>query len=315
MKSALVTGGAGFIGSHIVRVLLNQGYTVRVLDSLITSSAANIPEGVELITGDICDPAAVKKSVQGCNSVFHLAAFTVVGESMKRVAECCQTNIVGTATVLAAAAEANVEQIIFSSSSAIYPGWIRTPISEKTAPAPENIYAQTKASCENLIKFFVDDNRIQGTVLRYFNVYGPGQTAYSTYPSVIPAFLTRIGEGRPLLIHSDGSQTRDFVYSKDVAQANLKAAESDGIPGDMPIYNIASGVSTSVIDLARMINRLAGRFEDLVEFDGPVPGDLQDNSASIELARTGLGWEPKTSLQEGLIQTWNSWQKTVQDLS
>lgn len=313
MKSALVTGGAGFIGSWVVRALMERGYSVRVLDNLSTGSDANIPSGVDLITGDICDPEAVKKSVQGCGRVFHLAAFTVVGESMDRAAECCQTNIVGTANVLTAAASANVERIVFSSSSAIYPGWIQTPITEETLPEPENIYAQTKANCESLIKFFVDDKKIQGTVLRYFNVYGPGQTAYSAYPSVIPAFLTRVQDGRPLLVHSDGSQTRDFVYAEDVARANIEAAEYPGEPAGLPVYNIASGVSTSVIDLARMVNRMAGRSEDMVEFDDPVPGDLQDNPACIDRARDGLGWEPRTQLEDGLKQTWDSWRKVGQE--
>jgi UDP-glucose 4-epimerase len=308
MKSALVTGGAGFIGTWVVGGLLERGWSVRVLDNLSTGSLENIPNEVELITGDICDPKAVEGAVIGRDAVFHLAAFTVVGESMDRAAECCQTNIVGTANVLTAAAEANVDRIIFSSSSAIYPGWIQTPIPEETAPEPENIYAQTKANCESLIKHFVKAQRLQATVFPYFNVYGPGQTAYSAYPSVIPAFLTRVNNDRPLLIHGDGSQTRDFVYVEDVARANIQAAESEGITGDLPVYNIASGVSTSVNELAQMVNRLAGRAEDMVEFDDPVPGDLQDNPASIDRARGGLGWEPETGLEKGLTQTWNSWQ-------
>lgn len=308
MTRALVTGGAGFIGGWVVGALRARGWSVRVLDNLSTGSRSHVPSDVELVVADVCDRVAVMEAVRGCQAVFHLAAFTVVGESLHRIAECCQTNVVGTACVLGAMATNQVERIVFAGSSAVYAGLTTGSLAEDAPLQPSCVYGATKATSERLIHLMANACGLSAVVLRYFNVYGPGQDASSAYPSAIPSFLRRIEQERPLLVHGDGLQTRDFVYVEDVARANVAAAELPLQPGDVKTFNIGTGVSTRVIDLARRVNHLAGRPEDAIEFDDPIPAEQRHNAAAVGRAKTDLGWEAAVTLDEGLLCTWKAWE-------
>ena len=311
MPLALVTGGAGFIGSGVCRLLLKEGWSVRVLDDLSTGLRSNVPSDADLVVGDIRDRDVVLQAVQGTDAVFHLAAFTVLSESLSRMSECCDINVVGTANLVEAVAKFGPKRFVFSSSSAVYSQVSRDAIGEDHATSPASVYGQTKLQGEALLSVATENFGLQAVCLRYFNVYGPGQAANGAYPSVMPAFFTRIQEQRPLLIHGDGLQTRDFVYVEDVARANLLTATTPVARGEIKRLNIGTGLATSVMDLAHTINRITDRPEGYLEHDEPIAGEEWFSLARVTMAADELGWRVSTRLEEGLGQTWRCWSSVV----
>lgn len=299
IKKALVTGGAGFIGGHLVRELLSEGVEVVVLDNFRTGNAHNLDElPVRLVRGCIKDRAAVRDAVSGCDTVFHLAALVSVPESMERVHDCVSLNVTGLLTVLEEASAAGARKLVLSSSAAIYGDDPEVPKREDMRPAPKSPYAITKLDGEYYCSLFAETGRIETACLRYFNVFGPRQNPRSAYAAAVPIFIRRALAGEPVAIHGDGGQTRDFVFVKDVAAANLFAARSVGLTG---VFNVGYGQSLSIRELAeRIIAQTGGRSEIVNE--PPRAGDVRHSLASAAKIFSA-GFTPSHDLESGLAET------------
>ena len=291
----LVTGGAGFIGSHLVDRLTMLGHEVTVLDNLTTGDRANLGGECELMVGDIRDPSCVDKCVRGRDAIFHLAAFTSVPGSMERPAHCRDVNVKATRDLIESACLHDVKRFIFSSSSAVYPDLPDAPRPEETPPQPKSPYAESKLEGESLLHTYHRRKGISYVGLRYFNVYGPRQDAQSDYAAVIPIFISASGKNKTFTIYGDGSQTRDFVYVADVVSANLAALESD-VCG---IFNVGTSAAISIRELADTIVKLTGSRSRYV-FEPPRPGDALTSTADISRIRAVLGWQPQWDLPAGL---------------
>ena len=311
MRRALVTGGAGFIGSHLVRTLHAQGVGVRVVDNFVTGHKENLAGvPVEVLEGDIRDREVVRRAVGGVDWVFHLAAMISVPGSMADPLTCYEVNVDGSLNVLWEAHQAAVKRVVMSSSAAVY-GDAAGPLDETSPQKPQSPYAGSKRAMEALGELFSAVYGLETVSLRYFNVYGPRQDPHSAYAAVIPAFLSNLLDGTPLTIEGDGLQTRDFVFVGDVVKANCLAAEAEGVGGE--VYNIAGGLSVSILDLAREMMRMLG-MEARPQFGPARPGDVRSSSADIRIARQRLGYEPSVSLADGLAQT-AEWFRQVQKTS
>ncbi|ABK77635.1 nucleoside-diphosphate-sugar epimerase [Cenarchaeum symbiosum A] len=288
MKYA-VTGGAGFIGGHIARHLLDRGHSVTVIDS---NDAVDLEGRVELHRADIRDAAALRRALDGTDGVFHQAALVSVQESFSNQELYHQVNVNGTENVLAASLDLGIKTV-WASSSSIYGDATSLPIGEDSVRDPVTPYGETKAQGEVLAdKYASMGARIVS--LRYFNVYGRGQSA--AYAGVITGFYNRIESGKPPVIFGDGSHTRDYVHVEDVARANLMAMES---PADSCSINIGTGIETSVLELARMMIKLSGA--DLEpEFADPPGDEVAFSRADTALARQLIGWSHSIELEEGL---------------
>ncbi len=300
----LVTGGAGFIGSHVVEALLSRGDTVRVLDGFLTGKPENLAPfagKAEILKGDIRDPEACGRAVAGVDTVFHLAALPSVPRSIEDPALSVSVNEIGTVTVLEAARAAGVRRFVYSSSSSVYGDDPSVPKRETFAPNPVSPYAAGKLAGEYACRAFSSVWPEFGTVsLRYFNVYGPRQDPASAYAAVIPAFITGCLAGRSPVIYGDGAQTRDFTWVGDVVAANLAAA--GGSVTDGRAVNIAVGSRTSLLDLLAMIQGVCGT--DLAPVHRPErPGDVRHSGADASRARELLGFTARTPLAEGLKRT------------
>lgn len=294
----LITGGAGFIGSHLAARLQDQA-EVRVLDDLRTGRRANL-EGIraELIEGSILDRAAVRAAVRGVEWIFHLAAMVSVPESVLHPGQCAEINVGGLRVVLEEAAAAGVRRLCFSSSAAVYGNNPAVPKRESMPLEPASPYAASKAEGEGLCREFTEAGRIQAVSLRYFNVFGPRQNPRSGYASAVPAFIDRALSGQPLTIYGDGEQTRDFVHVRDVAEANLFAASRPAMSG---VYNAGYGRSITVLELARRILSLTGSASPLVHAPER-PGDVRHSLAAVDALRAA-GFRPVSSLEAGLAET------------
>lgn len=300
MPTALVTGGAGFIGSHLVRRLEAQAWSVRVLDDLSTGSRANLDgTRAELVLGDIRDLSAVQRAVHDMQFVFHLAAMISVPESMAHPAECYRSNVLGSLHVLQAAHAAGVRRVVLSSSCAVY-GDAGAPVDESAPTAPISPYAASKLAMEQAARMMSAAFGLPTVCLRYFNVYGPRQAPDSPYAAAIPTFLSSMLAGNAPVIHGDGRQTRDFVFVGDVAHANLLAAEAEIEPGD--IFNIGSGRSVTIADLVQTLNILIPGIP-APSFGPGRAGDIRLSAGRIERARQALGYRPETALPDGLAVT------------
>lgn len=299
LRKALVTGGAGFIGGHLVRTLIDQGVEVVVLDNLRTGNIANI-EGmpVRFIHGSITDREAVRDAVTGCDAVFHLAALVSVPESMERVHECVSLNVTGLLIVLEEAAAAGVRKLVLSSSAAIYGDDPIVPKREEMRPAPKSPYAITKLDGEYYCALFNALGRIETTALRYFNVFGPRQNPKSAYAAAVPIFIRRALNGQDVVIHGDGGQTRDFVFVKDVVAANIFAASTVGMTG---VFNVGYGQSVSIGELAARIIAQTGGQSTVVN-EAPRAGDVRHSLASADRL-FAAGFVPGHSLETGLVET------------
>jgi UDP-glucose 4-epimerase len=308
MPISLVTGGGGFIGSHLVDALLERGDKVRVLDNFSTGKPENLQHNIEridLITGDLRDSAILSNAVEGVDSIFHEAAFVSVPQSMEDPESCFDVNVNGTGKLLAAAREAGVSRVVLASSAAVYGENESVPLREDEEPDPLSPYAISKFVNEIYARLFTRDLGLDVVALRYFNVFGPRQNPTSDYAAVIPIFISVLeNEGEPV-IFGDGRQSRDFVYISDIVRANLLAAESSQAPGN--VINICSGQEINLLDLLAMLSALYNR-KIQPDFREVRPGDIYRSLGDPEKAQNLLGFSPATSIADGLEQT-AAWMK------
>jgi nucleoside-diphosphate-sugar epimerase len=301
----LVTGGAGFIGSTLVRRLAKQGGRVRVFDNLSSGRLENL-DGLEtpaeLVRGDLRDAAAVRAAMRGIRHVFHLGALASVQASVDDPATTHEVNATGTLNVLLAARDEGAARVVFSSSASVYGDGPEMPKREDMVPEPLSGYALSKLDGEHQGRIFHGLYGLPVFALRYFNVFGPRQDPASDYAAVIPLFMRAYAAGRQPTIYGDGGQTRDFTFVEDIVSANLAClAAPESAAG--AVYNVAYGDRVSVNDLARQIAGLAGRPFDPV-YAPARPGDIRESQADAARARRVLGWAPAHGFADGLAATW-----------
>jgi len=303
-RITLVTGGAGFIGSHIVEALVASGTTVRVVDNLSTGLRENIDpfrDRIDFIEDDLTNPDVAARACDGVGSVFHLAALGGVPASVERPLDYARHNVIATVNVLVAARDSGVRRIVFSSTSSIYGGEGPFPQHEKEEPRPTHPYAASKLSCEAFLKAFATAYGTDCVSLRYFNVYGPRQPVKSRYASVFPAFVSRMLKGEAPIVHGDGHQTRAFVYVTDVVRANLLAmAREEPLAGE--VINVACDDRASVLEITRRINAALGTDIAPVH-EEPRPGDVRDSWADMTRAKELLGFTSEVSIDDGIGRT------------
>lgn len=299
----LITGGCGFIGSHLGETLVGLGHRVRVLDNLSSGYRRNLePWGssIEVIIGDVRDPAVVRRAMDGVDGVFHEAALVSVFDSVQRPGDNHDINATGTLNVLLAARDARVKRVVLASTAAAYGNDPRLPKREEMTPQPESPYAAAKVMSEHYLRIFASLYGLETVTLRYFNVYGPRQDPKSPYSGVISRFCDDLMAGREPTVFGDGEQTRDFVFVRDVVQANLLAM-SDRVKGCGQIYNVASGGTTSLLRLIEILGRLGGRTLCPVHREARA-GDIRHSAASIDKIRNELGYQPAFGLESGLAE-------------
>lgn len=303
MASILVTGGAGFIGSHIATALVERGDRVRVLDNLCTgfrSNLAHIEADVEFIEGDVSDPKCVASAVRGVEVVFHQAALASVPLSIERPLDSNRACVTGTVNVLEQAHQAGVRRVVYAASSAAYGNRPTSSKRESDQPMPLSPYAAAKLAGEYYCQAFYHTHGLETVCLRYFNVFGPRQDPQSPYSAVIPLFITKILSGQPTTIYGDGLQSRDFTYVENVVHGNLLAAEVREAAGRT--FNMADGRSTTLLQLLAALRDLLQQ-EITPIHEPPRAGDVRDSLADITAARTVLGYEPQINFEEGLARS------------
>ena len=292
----LVTGGACFIGSHIVDRLIERGHAVSVLDNLSTGRSENLPPGATFIQGDVTDPRLVRwLSGERFDAVVHQAAQVSVPRSLDDPLLDAQVNLVGTMQMLEVARESRARRFVFASSAAVYGEPATIPTGEDAATDPRSPYAASKLAAEQHLRRSQHGQELEVIILRYANVYGPRQTAHGE-AGVVCAFITHKLNDWPLPIYGDGQQTRDFIYVEDVAEANCRALQPDAPPG---VYNVGSGRAVRVLDLAAW---LGGGGAPCVHL-APRPGDVRHSALDCAAIRRAMGWQPIVSLSEGLVRT------------
>jgi nucleoside-diphosphate-sugar epimerase len=299
--NVLVTGGAGFIGSHIVHALLERGDHVRVLDNFSTGKRENLLGlDVEVIETDLRDAARVTQACRGIDLIFHEAAFVSVPQSMKEPSECFDVNVTGTASLLQAAHKYGVRRMVFASSAAVYGDSDALPLVEETPLRPLSPYAASKRVDEIYGQLFTTSFGLEVVGLRYFNVYGPRQRPDSQYAAAVPIFIHRLLENKPITIYGDGGQTRDLIFVGDIVRANLVAAAHPSAPGQ--VFNICTGLETRIIDLVEVLQDLFPN-APAPEFSNIRAGDIYRSIGSPQLAADLLAFRAEVSLAEGLEQT------------
>jgi nucleoside-diphosphate-sugar epimerase len=305
----LVTGGAGFIGSHVVDALVAQGYDVTVLDNLSTGDKSNIRAHLtnpnfRFIEGDIRDAKIVKKSLLDVEAVVHEAAIVSVPRSIAAPRLTREINVDGTLSMLEASLRAGVKRFIYASSCAVYGDQARLPIGEDAPLNPLSPYAETKVKAEGLCMDYYRSYGLQTVCLRYFNVYGPRQAA-GQYSGVMVKFFERLRRGRPPIIYGNGEQTRDFVHVSDVVDATLRALRSRRSPGE--IFNVGTGRATSINELCSIFLREMGQ-PRLKPIHRPAkPGDIRQSQADVSKARKLLGYRPRMPLELGVKELIREW--------
>ena len=303
MTTSLVTGGGGFIGSHLVDALLARGDEVRVLDNFSTGKLKNLQHNLEkirLFRGDLRDSMILAEAVQGVDLIFHQAAFVSVPQSMEDPESCFDINVNGTGKLLSAAKAAGVKRVVLASSAAVYGENEAMPLSEDEEPDPLSPYAVSKSINEIYARLFTEQLGLDVVALRYFNVFGPRQNPASDYAAVIPIFIETLDEEETPVIFGDGLQTRDFVYISDVVQANLLAAESVKAPG--LVFNICSGKEINLLDLLENLSTIYNRKIE-PDFREARAGDIYRSLGDPGKAREILGFAPITSIVDGLDET------------
>jgi len=310
MRTFLITGGAGFIGSHIAEALVARGDQVRVLDNLSTGRLANlepIRDRIRFVQGDVTDAPLVAELVQGVECVFHQAALASVPASVDNPLASHAACATGTVTVLDAARRAGARRVVYAASSAAYGNRPGSPKRETDLPAPISPYGAAKLAGEFYCQAFTATYGFEAVGLRYFNVFGPRQDPNSPYSAVIPLFIAAMLAGRRPVVYGDGRQSRDFVFVGDVVRANLLAADAPGAPGR--VFNVGTGQGIDLLTLLDLLHRLLGTSVE-PRFDPPRPGDVRESLADISQARAVLGYEPQTGFEEGLrrsIEYYRQW--------
>lgn len=302
MPTYLVTGGAGFIGSNIVKELLQRGEKVRVLDNFSTGKRENLLEfngnpNLEVIEGDLRSFHIVRDAVRGCDYVLHQGALPSVPRSIKDPITSNEVNINGTLNVLEAAREFGVKRVVFASSSSVYGNSEILPKVETMPVAPLSPYALTKYAGERYCQIYYSLYGLETVSLRYFNVFGPNQDPTSQYSAVIPKFIKLMKEGKRPVIYGDGTQSRDFTYVSNNVEANILACTAPGIAGE--VFNIACGERYTLLDLVDAINQILGTHIEPI-FQPERPGDVKHSLAGIEKARKELGFDVITTFNDGL---------------
>ncbi|MBI2757261.1 MAG: SDR family NAD(P)-dependent oxidoreductase [Chloroflexi bacterium] len=308
MRQYLVTGGAGFIGSHIVRALLEQGASVRVLDNFSSGKRENL-KGLENLKnggrlevreGDVRDVSKVAEAVRGVEVIFHEAAFVSVPESMEKPQDCFDVNITGTSVLFEAARKADVRRAVIASSAAVYGDSDALPLNEDTPLRPMSPYAVSKRVDEMYAALYTQSFGFEVAALRYFNVYGPRQRPDSMYAAAVPIFIRRMMDGKPVTVFGDGGQTRDLIFVGDVVRANLIASEHPNAAGQ--IFNVCTGLETRINDLLDVLYQLFPNAPEHV-FAEPRAGDIYKSLGSPMRAEQTIGFKAQTKLADGLKET------------
>jgi len=303
MTLYLVTGGAGFIGSHIVQELVRRGERVRVLDNFSTGRRENIApflEHIELVEGDLRDLPTVRRAVEGVDYVLHQAALASVPRSVADPLASNAANVTGTLYLLVAARDAEVKRVVYSASSSVYGDSPTLPKQEDMPTAPKSPYAVSKLAGEHYCRAFTEVYGLETVSLRYFNVFGPRQDPASQYAAVVPLFITAMLRGEPPTVHGDGLQSRDFTYVANVVHANLLATTAPGVAGR--VFNIACGQRYTLLDLIAILNEIMDAHITPVHTD-PRPGDVRHSLADITAAQEALGYRADVDFNEGLRRT------------
>ena len=298
--NVLVTGGGGFIGSNLVRALVDRGVEVRVLDNFSTGNRTNLADladDIEVVEGELRSYERVHAATRGVDVVFHQGALPSVPRSVQDPLTTSAVNVEGTLNVLLAARDEGVRRVVFASSSSVYGNSGELPRVESQNPDPISPYGVSKLAAERYCVSFARVYPLETVALRYFNVFGPNQDPTSQYAAVVPRFLTAVAEERPISVYGNGDQKRDFTFVANIVDANLLAGNAPGVSGR--VLNVATGRATSVNELADTIGAVLGK-EVEREFHPERTGDVRDSWAEIGRARELLGWQPRIDLEEGL---------------
>ncbi len=299
---ALVTGGAGFIGSNLADALIEQGHEVRILDNLSTGFAENLPPDALFFEGDICDEELVAQAVDGVEVIFHQGARGSVAKSVETPLITDMWNIHGTLTVIEAARRAGVRRVVSASSSSIYGGVTPRPTVETMPLTPKSPYAVTKMTGEHYLRVYWELFGLETVALRYFNVYGPRQDPNSAYAAVIPKFIASLRAGESPVINGDGLQSRDFAFIDDVVAANIAAATAPAENCAGKAYNVAGGSERSLLEMLDILREILGSDVQPVHVE-PRAGDVRHSFADTSAAKADLGWQPSLDFAEGLRRT------------
>jgi nucleoside-diphosphate-sugar epimerase len=307
----LVTGGAGFIGSHIVEKLVRRGHSVAVLDDLSSGKEANLAHlsgKVELHKGSVCDPSALASVCHGADYVLHLAARTSVPRSVLEPVQTNHVNVDGTLNVLLAARDAKVKRVVFAASSSAYGETLELPKKESMEPSPISPYGVTKLVGELYARVCGRVYGLENVSLRYFNVFGPRQDPTSQYSGVLSRFITAMLSDKQPVVYGDGEQSRDFTYVANVVDASLRACEASGASGK--VFNVGTGHRFTLNETLRLLGRISGKNAH-AQYDPPRTGDIRDSQADISLANEILGYQPNVGFEEGLTRTWEWYASTL----
>ncbi|MGD0842500.1 MAG: SDR family oxidoreductase [Candidatus Acidiferrales bacterium] len=300
----IVTGGAGFIGSHTVRELIRRGHSVVVFDDFSSGHEENVAKisgPLEVRRGSVADLDAVREACRGANWVIHLAAQVSVPRSVKDPIETNRINVDGTLNVLVAARDAKATRVVLASSCAVYGESLELPKSESMTPVPITPYGVSKLTAELYAQVFTRAYGLETVSLRYFNVFGPRQDAGSPYSGVLSVFCTALRDGAPVTVYGDGEQSRDFIYVENVVQANLRACEAPQASG--LVFNVGTGNSYTLNQTLKLLEKISGRSAS-AQYAPPRAGDIRDSQADIALAGQKLGYEPTVGFEDGLRRTW-----------
>ena len=314
-SKCLVTGGAGFIGSHLTERLVELGHAVRVVDNLSTGRRENLAHldgQVDVQIGDLVSPEVCRRAVDGMQVVFHVAALPSVPRSLADPWGSHEANVNATVQLLLACKAAGVQRVVYSSSSSVYGDTPRLPKAETMEPLPRSPYATSKLSAEQYVLAFARAGIVSGVALRYFNVFGPRQDPDSPYAAVIPLFLLGALRGRAVTVFGDGGQTRDFTYVGNVVDANLLAAKRPANAVSGQVVNVGAGDRTSLNELLALIGEVTGVEVEAVR-QPPRPGDVRDSLASLSRAKRVLRYTPRVKLREGLEATWRWFRDAQQE--